>query len=678
MNYFNFLSLTWFNRFSFLIVLSLQMISYDVNAADIENIQPRTLKAAVPASFPPYYRLNEQGQPIGFAIDILNAIAKKSGLNIEYQVKESWQEVFDSAKAGEIDIIPNVGATPSRNVYLDFTLPVEVFHISIFTRVDSNIEINDTSIPKGIKVGVVKTNIGEKIIADIDDVMATSFDSFEQALFALLAGHIDALVYPESVGWKLATESKQERAIQVSGKPLAEIKRVIGVRKGEQALLSTLNETINGFVSTKEYRTIFNIWFAEKPPFWTTKLISWVFGITLFLIIIIAFILRYRFVVTLKKKLDDMVDIRTQELSESETRHRVLIENMVDGLISTDNVGNIQSINCAVEDIFGYVEADLIGKNIKVLIPEPRRSEHDGYISNYKKTGVKKIIGIGREVEGLRKDGTIFPIDLAITEIKLGKETIFSGIIRDISERKLAEKLLVNAKNEAENANHAKSEFLSSMSHELRTPLNAILGFSQLLELDEEDDSKKENINEIINGGNHLLDLINEVLDLAKIESGHVNLSIKEHSLNKILTNSLLMIKPLADEHAIKIDDKVSSLPDVSINVDEIRFKQILLNLLSNAIKYNSEKGKVTIDYSPCDENMFCLSITDTGKGFTIKQLSHLFEPFERFGAENSHVEGTGLGLVIAKDLIELMGGTITAKSKAGKGSCFMIYVPLA
>ena len=196
------------------------------------------------------------------------------------------------------------------------------------------------------------------------------------------------------------------------------------------------------------------------------------------------------------------------------------------------------------------------------------------------------------------------------------------------------------AREEAEHANQAKSEFLSSMSHELRTPLNAILGFSQLLELDEEDDTKKKNIKEIVDGGNHLLELINEVLDLAKIESGHVNLSIKEHSLNKILTNSLLMIKPLADEHAIKIDYKVSSLPDININVDEMRFKQILLNLLSNAIKYNSEKGKVTIDSSPCDENMFCLSITDTGKGFTIKQLSHLFEPFERFGAENSHVEG--------------------------------------
>ena len=234
------------------------------------------------------------------------------------------------------------------------------------------------------------------------------------------------------------------------------------------------------------------------------------------------------------------------------------------------------------------------------------------------------------------------------------------------------------ARNEADRANNAKSQFLFSMSHELRTPLNAVLGFSQLLEMGEKDEQKKQNIHEIIGGGNHLLELINQILDLAKIESGNVELSIENHSLNIILNYALVMIQPFADKHSIKIDDKVSSLPDTNINVDELRFKQVLLNLLSNAIKYNSEKGTVTIDCSSNDNNMLCLSIIDTGKGLTPEQRSNLFVPFERFGAANSHIEGTGLGLVITKDLIELMGGTISVDSEVGKGSRFIIQVPLS
>ena len=274
----------------------------------------------------------------------------------------------------------------------------------------------------------------------------------------------------------------------------------------------------------------------------------------------------------------------------------------------------------------------------------------------------------------LRSVGTTQDItELNKIENELSK---YRGHLENLVQERTAD--MEKARDEAERANAAKSDFLSSMSHELRTPLNAILGFAQLLELGEEDDSKKENIQEIIDGGNHLLELINQILDLAKIESGNIKLSIGNYSLHKIFNNSLSMVKPLADQHNIQINENISSLPDININVDEMRFKQVLLNILSNAIKYNSEKGTVTIDDSSTNENMFCLSITDTGKGFTEEQLAQIFKPFERFDAANSHIEGAGLGLVIAKDLIEKMKGAITVESQAGKGSCFMIHVPLS
>jgi len=295
------------------------------------------------------------------------------------------------------------------------------------------------------------------------------------------------------------------------------------------------------------------------------------------------------------------------------------------------------------------------------------------------------------------KDGHRIPVEIFLQYIQLSnEEPHFIAIVRDITERKQAEHILqktneeleervqqrtaeyLQAKEEAERANRAKSQFLSSMSHELRTPLNAILGFSQLIEMDAKKEIVRENAQEIINGGNHLLELINEVLDLSKIESGNVEFFIQSHSLNENLNYALCMIKPLVDKNSIQIIDNVSSLPDIDINVDERRFKQVLLNILSNAIKYNSENGKVTIDCSLNDENMLCLSIVDSGEGLTPEQHDSLFKPFDRAGAENSHIEGTGLGLVISRGYIEKMGGQLTVESVVGKGSCFWIKVPLS
>jgi len=235
---------------------------------------------------------------------------------------------------------------------------------------------------------------------------------------------------------------------------------------------------------------------------------------------------------------------------------------------------------------------------------------------------------------------------------------------------------LLVAKEIAEKANLAKSDFLSSMSHELRTPMNSILGFSQLVEMDELTPQHKEANDAILKAGYHLLDLIDKILDLSKIESGHLELNKDVCSLHIILVDCINLIKPLADKRGISIICHFDEYNDVELEVDLIRLNQVIINLLSNAVKYNRLAGTITLENEKLEDKVR-ITVTDTGKGLLKEQMGKVFQPFERLDAVNSAIEGTGVGLTICKKIITAMNGDIGVYSTIGQGTSFWIEIPI-
>jgi PAS domain S-box-containing protein len=524
-----------------------------------------------------------------------------------------------------------------------------------------------------------------------------------------------------------------------------------------------------------------------------------------------------------------------QALRDSAALIQAVLNTVVDGIVTLNALsGIIETVNPAAERMFGYVAGELKGKNFSLLIPELDQGRHKGSLEHYSASEEARANGLSREVLGLRKNGSYFPLEIAVSEMWLGGQRYFTGLLRDISARKQAEEalrkagalqnaifnsanfssiatdakgviqifnvgaermlgytaaevmnkitpaeisdpnemitraaelsieletpispgfeamvfkasrgiediyeltyirkdgsrfpamvsvtalrdeqdsiigyLLIGTDNTArkgveadrellhkalqeknielddarvvaERANLAKSDFLSSMSHELRTPLSAILGFAQLLETGSPPptSSQRRSIDQILKAGWYLLELINEILDLALIESGRLSMSLEPVSLGEVVRECETMIEPQAKKRGISI-----TFPHFNqacfVRADRTRVKQILINLLSNAIKYNKASGQVAVEITRKGLDLIHISIRDTGDGLSPGQIDQLFQPFNRLGQESKTEQGTGIGLVVSKRLVEWMGGTIGVESVVGEGSVFWIELHL-
>lgn len=419
----------------------------------------------------------------------------------------------------------------------------------------------------------------------------------------------------------------------------------------------------------------------------------------------------------------DVSEIKKKEkdLEISRQRLNAIFDTAVDGIIIIDRKGIIQMVNPAVSKLFGYDDLEMIGNNIKMLMPEPDHSAHGSYLDNYHKTRKPKIIGIGREVEGLRKDGSQFPFNLGVSEVQTDNGVLYTGIIHDLStrkkieddlkslnisleekvaartteltstvnkllstnkkmenevtERKKAEAALLTSLEKEQQLNELKSRFVSMASHEFRTPLSTILSSSALIGRyteGEQQDKREKHINRIKSSVSNLTGILNDFLSISKLEEGKIENQVEEFDFEVLCTEVKDEIQGLLK--AGQTISHQSKLPESLVIMDKRLMKNILFNLVSNAIKYSPE-GKPIICIISFEKGNYIVQVKDQGIGIPEEDKKYMFSRF--FRATNStNIQGTGLGLNIVQQYARLMGGELSFESKEGKGSIFTVKIP--
>lgn len=366
------------------------------------------------------------------------------------------------------------------------------------------------------------------------------------------------------------------------------------------------------------------------------------------------------------------------ELLDTQRRLAAIVESSDDAIISKTLDGTITSWNHGAEMLYGYTPDEAVGNPTSILVPTEREDEVPMVLEK---------VARGESIEHfetrrLTKDGRTIDVSLTISPIKDadGRVVGASTIARDVSERRRSEEERESAREAADRANRAKSEFLSRMSHELRTPMNAVLGFAQLLELDPLSPEQHEATGEILKAGRHLLELIDEVLDIARIEAGKLRLSLEPVDAIAVAEESISLLTPQARQEGVTLSIEMQDTSEaVFVIADRNRLKQVLLNLISNGIKYNRQHGTVHVSIDRADTgSRIRIEVTDTGRGIPSERIEQLFAPFERLGVEETGIEGTGLGLALTRPLVEAMGGTLSVMSEAGKGSTFSVELASA
>ena len=642
----------------------------------------------VPAHFPPqYYVDDETGEPYGFAIDVMDEIAEKSGLKIRYVVFDTWPEVTEAMQKEEIDVIPNSGVVAERDANSNYTANVEVFTIGIITRT-STMDIHSIDDLPGHHVAVVSLNKGFYIMEEHEDVDLHVYNSLEEAFYSLISGDTDALVYPNEQVIRIAIQLDIEDQIKVVGEPLLEVKRAIAVRKDQTELFDVLDKEVKAFVATPEYGEIYAKWYGEPEPYWNVKRVATAMGTVLVLVVLCFAGWHYYSTLKLNKELKISVSKRKFAEEKLQTSEKLLDETQrltkVGGweydvetkqFVWTDETYSIHEIP-------NDPEIDHISESVKCYRPEDRP-----VILGAFQRAIEKGEPYDMEFRFTTfRNNQLWIRTTAKPIFEGGKVVRIVGNIIDITERKLTDEKnkksaeeLAKAYEELKSLDKMKDEFLSNVSHELKTPLVSIEGYSEVLSdctLGELNDKQKKAVDTVMRNAKRLERLIDSILYLSIEEAGRMQYTFKPLQIVDIIEKSVSDMLPQIKKKNLTIKKEVQdNLP--LIQADEDRIMQVMINLIGNAIKFTSSGEIVVKVYVGEDDDNLHIEVNDTGVGIPKEHIDNLFDRFYQGDSSTKRkYGGTGLGLHICKLIVEAHNGKIWAESDEEVGTTIHFTLP--